>query len=275
MATRSDAMSLCRHTPSGHWPCRYGSPLGDCLIASGGAKRSPWTSGVPSLEPLGRLNASFALGAPMLARASTPGFAAQRRGYNQSPKGLPESTLWLFTQDGPVVVPFAPEAFAGAAGLDEVPGQQLLDWPGAGGVEGHVQAHLGEGLLPQFEAEVLVPAVKTCPGPPGGLDGRAQAAVAAGDDAFQQAPLDAVELARSPASGGTGRAGGCAPPRSTPRRAWRADWSGVCGLGTSQRPRPSIGPLLVVDGFAGPGQSAGRARRCRRCPPASRPGSRP
>ena len=75
-----------------------------------------------------------------------------------------------------------------------VPGEELVTASGALGVEGWVEAGLLEGPVPAGGIEALVPPVEAGLVTPGGFDDRGQPAVTAGEDGFENGPLDVVRL---------------------------------------------------------------------------------
>src|SRR3954463_7695611 len=80
--------------------------------------------------------------------------------------------------------------------VDVVPGEDLVDRPLPLAVEGDVDAEVLEGLPPELGIEVFGPGVEPGPASPGLLEPGGDAAVAPGQDAFEQAPLDVVALDR-------------------------------------------------------------------------------
>src|SRR5262249_54536479 len=88
------------------------------------------------------------------------------------------------------------EVFAAVLDVDVAPGEDLLDRPLAVAVEGEVDAEVGEGVPQEPGVEVLGPGVEPGAASPGGLERRRHAAVAAGQDALEQAALDVVALDR-------------------------------------------------------------------------------
>src|ERR1035437_4535983 len=103
--------------------------------------------------------------------------------------GVPATVLDLDVVEG--VLPVLPQPVLVQAGVEVVPGQDLVLLPLASGAPGNVDRLVRQGDLgtpdPAFIAEVLGPAVKPGTVTPGGLDDLADTAVTAGQQSFDDA----------------------------------------------------------------------------------------
>src|SRR4051812_19914187 len=96
---------------------------------------------------------------------------------------LDDAALLFLLQVGPALLD-----------VDVVPGQSLLDGPRTVYVEGEVHTEVLECLPPELRPKALVPGIKPGPAPPGFEDDSRHSAVAAGEQAFEHAPLQLVLL---------------------------------------------------------------------------------